>query len=564
VNLLATQLDLSDIIDVTVSVSSNSVSTETFNQGLIIGTSTIIPAATRLQPYNGLSAMITAGFPITSPEYIAASLYFSAKSAPSTLWIGRQNTTNGAIANFAIANAGSGYNLNDILTVEQSGGLGATLTVSSVSAAIAGSNTYTLTTNFATGATVVFDGVTFTAVTSSATGNQFVVGGSTTISMTNLAAVMATNSTIGAAYSVTSNNNIITVTEKIPGNGNTPGTMTITGTGAVTAGTATTSTAQTVTGATLTTAGTGYGIGNGLATTDATSAGTGCTINISQVGETPLTAIQACRAASNAWYACVATAAVKADHIAIAAYVESMKPNSIYMYTTQDADALAGTTGNVLQTLNSLGYTRSFGQYSTTSQAVAATMGEAMGLNTGLANSAYTLMFKQLTGVASESLAKSQVNVITTVNGNVYINYNDEYNTIQQGTMAAPSTFFDQIINRDMLVNTIQQNIMNLLTSSNKVSYTDAGGTSIIHQINTACAAAVTLGYLSPGTWDGATIMNLTNGQALTNGYLVQCPAVSTATSAQKAARQFPPMYLAIIEAGAIHGVVLAINVQAA
>jgi hypothetical protein len=563
VNLLATQLDLSDIIDVTVSVSSNSVSTETFNQGLIIGTSTIIPAATRLQPYNGLSAMITAGFPITSPEYIAASLYFSAKSAPSTLWVGRQNTTNGAIANFAIANAGSGYNLNDILTVVQSGGLGATLTVSSVSAAIAGSNTYTLTTNFATGATIVFDGVTFTAVTSSATGNQFVVGGSTTISVTNLAAVMAANSTISAAYSVTSNNNIITVTEKTPGSGNTPGTMTITGTGAVTVGTATTSTAQTVTGATLTTAGTGYGIGNGLATTDATSAGTGCTVNISQVGETPLAAIQACRAASNAWYACVATAAVKADHIAIAAYVESMKPNSVYMYTTQDADVLAGTTGNVMQTLYSLGYTRSFGIYSTTAQAAAAVMGEAMGLNTGLANSAFTLKFKSLTGVTVEALTQSQVSIIEAVNGNVYVNYNNEYSILEQGTMADASTYFDQIINRDMLVNTIQQNIMNLFTSSNKVSLTDAGVTSIIHQVNLACAAAVTLGYIAPGTWDGATVLNLSNGDSMTNGYLVQASAVSTLTSAERSARQSPALYVTLIEAGAVHGVVIAVYVQA-
>jgi hypothetical protein len=102
----------------------------------------------------------------------------------------------------------------------------------------AGSNTYTITTNFTAGATVVFDGVTFTVVASGATGNQFNVGASTTISATNLAAVMAANTTINAIYTVTASTNIITITETNGGYGDTPGTMSVTGTGAITVGTA--------------------------------------------------------------------------------------------------------------------------------------------------------------------------------------------------------------------------------------------------------------------------------------------------------------------------------------
>jgi hypothetical protein len=275
-----------------------------------------------------------------------------------------------------------------------------------------------------------------------------------------------------------------------------------------------------------------------------------------------LTAIQACRAASNAWYGCLVTGAAKADHIAIASYVESMKPNSTYFYTTQDADALAGTTGNVFQTLQAAGYTRDIGIYSTTSQAAAAVMGVAMGLNTGLANSAYTLKFQSLTGVTPEPLTQSQVTMIESQNGNVYINYNSEYSILEQGVMSKANTYFDQIINRDMLVNSIQQRLMNTFTSVNKVALNDAGVTSIIHQVSLACQTAVVLGYIGPGIWTGNTILNLSNGNSLPNGYIVQAPAVSTLTSAQLQARQAPPIYVTYIEAGAIHSVTIAVNVQ--
>ena len=114
--------------------------------------------------------------------------------------------------------------------------------------AVAGSNTYTISTNFASGDTVVFDGVTFTAVASGATGAQFNVGADYMISATNLASTLNTNSTINDNFTATANSNIVTIAERTAGNGDTPGTMTTTGTGVITAGTATTSTpADTVT-----------------------------------------------------------------------------------------------------------------------------------------------------------------------------------------------------------------------------------------------------------------------------------------------------------------------------
>ena len=106
-------------------------------------------------------------------------------------------------------------------------------------AAVAGSNTYTVSTNFVSTDTVTFNGVTLTA------GTDFNVGADAAASAGNLATAMAGKTGINSTYTVTSSGAVITVTETVAGGGNTPGAMTTTGTGVITAGTATTSQAAT-------------------------------------------------------------------------------------------------------------------------------------------------------------------------------------------------------------------------------------------------------------------------------------------------------------------------------
>src|ERR1700690_2295231 len=85
--------------------------------------------------------------------------------------------------------------------------------------------------------------------------------------------------------------------------------------------------------------GTGYTAAVGAATTATTGSGSGLTVTTTGlVGETPLIALQACRAASNLWYACMWTSAVTADAQAIAAYLQATaQPPSFYFHTTSDA-----------------------------------------------------------------------------------------------------------------------------------------------------------------------------------------------------------------------------------
>lgn len=130
----------------------------------------------------------------------------------------------------------------DVVYLDKNGTI-AKLTGELGTPAVAGSNNYTISTNFVAGDTVAFSGVTFTCTASTQDATNFALGSDIATSATNLATALNANTTINAIYTASTADAVITITETTAGNGNTPGAMTVTGTGIVTAGTAVTSTA---------------------------------------------------------------------------------------------------------------------------------------------------------------------------------------------------------------------------------------------------------------------------------------------------------------------------------
>lgn len=288
----------------------------------------------------------------------------------------------------------------------------------------------------------------------------------------------------------------------------------------------------------------------------------------SSPAETCLEALTECRDANFDWYYAIALNAVKADHEEIAAWAETAEPPTIYAYTTSDSDVLATTASppGIFEYLKELGYSRSIGQYSTTQSAsypnniyaICAIIGYACGQNSGLANSAFTLKFKEETGIATEPLTATQRGYVENQNGNLYLSYGNYYNWFEQGKMA-DGTFFDEKVNMDMLVNNIQLNVADLLNSTPKIPQTEAGVTQIIRVINEACETAVNIGFLAPGEWNGYDILNLKNGDTLPKGYLVQAEAIADQSTADRQLRKSPNIYVAVKEAGAMHSVIIGV-----
>jgi hypothetical protein len=96
--------------------------------------------------------------------------------------------------------------------------------------AIAGSRTYTISTNAVATDTFTIQGVEFVAVASEPTGSQFIVGEDAATTATNLTAALSANEIISADFDCTVEGSVITLTEKIAGNGDTPEESTKTGT----------------------------------------------------------------------------------------------------------------------------------------------------------------------------------------------------------------------------------------------------------------------------------------------------------------------------------------------
>ena len=82
------QLDLKTIVNVKVNLASRSAARKGFNVALILGPSTAISTGERVKIYTSVSAMLQDGFTTDTPEYKAASLYFSATSGPTKLAVG--------------------------------------------------------------------------------------------------------------------------------------------------------------------------------------------------------------------------------------------------------------------------------------------------------------------------------------------------------------------------------------------------------------------------------------------------------------------------------------------
>ena len=460
-------LPVSDIITVNVAVASGAIAPRPFNQGLIVGSSPVIPTVgsnARLRQYANLAEMSADGFSDSDPEYLAAEAYFAQTPAPQYVWIGRQDLTAIATAIPHSGSAGTGYKVGDVVGVTEPGGVNGYLTVLTVNAGVV--------------------------------------------------------LTLGVAIG---------------------------------------------------TQGTGYTVNTNLATFGGT--GTGLAVDITGIGESLLQAVQACNLVNQLWYTFMCCGATDADHLALAAWSTANWEEALYFGSTANGSVPAGLLGpgNVAYLMQQNKY-KALISYNTTQSSVypaniyaaAALIGLACGLNTGAPNSAFTLNLKPLAEVAPELLTQAQFDAIAAVNCNTCATFGPYSGYVFNGVLSS-GDFFDQILDRAMLVNLIQTNLMNLLVSVPKIPQTDAGEHQLIAQVDAACETIATMGYLDSGPssiWMGAPVLNLATGQALPLGYFNQAQSYALQSSGDRAARKAMPIYCAILEAGAVDSVVVNVNVQ--
>ncbi|MDQ0202479.1 DUF3383 family protein [Pectinatus haikarae] len=481
---LKSSLPLDPVVNIIVNLSTVSATRRKFNLALLIGDVGSIAdfENKRIVTYDSVDSMLQAGFKSSDRLYKAAALIFGQAKIPPLVAIGKISTT-----------------------------------------AVAGSNTYTITTNGAADTdTVSFNGSTLTA------GTDYEVGADSTVTAAAIAAAFNGKTVFSSIYMATAAAAVITITEKTAAGGHTPGTMTCTGTIVIEDGTA---------------------------------------ISSGTRAETPVETIEACRQADAEWYIANYCAAITNQEILdVVEYIEATKPTSVFAFTTSDAGSLIGET-DIFSQLKTKAYRRVIGQYSTTHQdAICAIVGWAMGaMSADTINSSFTLAYKSEVGVDAENadqvFTTNMVNTIKGNYGNVYINRGTYYNVFEEGRVSDGS-WFDEIIYLDKYQNDMQLGIMDLFVNNNKIAQTEAGMTQIKNAVKVVCEDAYKVGFIASGTWLGSSLLNLNYGDTLPNGYLIQSEAIADQSQSDRDERNAPPIYVSFKLAGAVHHVTVQVDVN--
>ncbi len=501
---MPTSLPVNNLININLNLAAQPLPVQNFQSMLLIGPSTVIDVVERYRTYYNFPE-VAADFDNTTPEYLAAQLWFSQSPTPRALFIGRW--VKSASAGQLIGGAVSAAN--------QAVAVWTAITEGSFTILINGTSKNITGLNFNSPPVTNMNGVASVIQTAL----NSAVSGTTCVWNAVYNNFIITSPTTGASS---------TISFASPEGAGTDISALMGGTAA-----------------------TGAYEANGLAAESALDCVTYFDTNYPTL-----------------WFGLFVASGVAADYEAIAAYIEATSGRHFQGIPTQDANCLnAVNTSNIAYVLQQLQYNFSAIQYSSTSPyAIVSLLARILTTAWSASNSAITLMYKQEPGVIPEALTASQAAALAGFNCNVYATYaigNSVTGTpiLQYGNCPS-GNFIDTVIGAAALAGTIQTNMVNALyTTSTKVPQTDSGQGVLEAQIIQGLKQFVANGYLGPNVWDGNSFGNLATGQFLPKGWYVYQPPLANQQAASRANRVSVPFQVAAVLAGAIHTGSVQINV---
>lgn len=279
--------------------------------------------------------------------------------------------------------------------------------------------------------------------------------------------------------------------------------------------------------------------------------------------ETLVQAVGACMEKAPGAYGVYLCGASDADIDLVAGLLEA-EANGLLFFETSNPDSLVKSPAapDIFTSLKGKDVKRAFGLYSNTQYAGAALMGSAMGLETGVENSAFTMAYKSLVGVQTEKVTSEQLNNLLEKNGNVFVLRGQAYKLLQMGR-CVNGISYDDVMYLDMTQNIIEAKVMEVLTGNKaKRPQTDAGMAVILAAVTNALEYMRDIGYLAEGVWNGDPIKSLMPGDVVPGGFMVFVDSFATLSQADREARKAPPVWVALKTAGTIESVVINVNVN--
>jgi Protein of unknown function (DUF3383) len=488
-------LSISRLVSFGAVVSQQGVQAPSLSTMLLLGTSAVIDTVERIRFYSTL-AEVGEDFSNTTPEYLAASLWFGQSPQPTELGIGRWVNANSA-----------GQLVGGPLTaVNQE--------IATWNAITAGS----LKVQVDAGAATNVTGLNFAAAAN--------LNAVATIIQTGIQALAGVYADVTCVWNAVYENFVIT--------SGTTGTSSIVDF--------------------LVAAGTGTDI-TGIMEMLSTSPG--CYEAPGLAAETALAAVELLdNRFGGQWYHLNGPGFANADNEAICPYIDGDATPHFNWITTQDANCLvASNTTNIAYLLKGLDSQHAFVQYSsTTPYAAISAAGRIATVNWAGSLTAINLMYQQEPGVTPETLTDTQAAALDGFNCNYYATYASGSGVSILGSGVCPSgQFADTIVGVDGLRTQAQTNVFNaLLSAITKIPQTDGGVVDLETAVEAACLQYVVNGFLAPGVWNTSGFGQLVEGQTLDKGYYVYAAPIATQSEAQRAARICPPIQVAAKLAGAV------------
>lgn len=600
-------LAVSDIVNVTVTLSPLATPRRNFGIPIFIGSSDVIDVYERVREYSTID-QVTDDFGTTLDEYKAAAAFFAQNPRPSLCYIGRwaQTATKGVLhgalltpaeqvlANFTAITSGamstyidgvpltvSGLNFSAAININ-----GVASTLQTALAALSASSTVTWnsalgrfdvksgttgassTVNYFTAPTasgwigyagqpanndtITVNGTLVTYVTSGATGSQINIGTDLAATMTATAAFLngsADTSIDDMTYSVVGTK--IYCVSKITGTGGNAYTLAKSGTN------------LSVSGATLS-----GGSGTDCSTEFGLTSAAGASAPIAGIAaETPLECIDIMDDMNTGWYAAefvTETQPTDDEHEDVATFIEAARPSRIYLTAEDSTAALdVNNSSDLGSRLKTLTLARSLTHYSSSSiYAPASLFGRHATVDYTGSKTTITLKFKRLPGIAYETLTKTQASSLQAKNINVFVKYDNDTAIVQEGKMAN-GDFIDERVGADALQNYLEVELWNVLyTTPTKVPQTDEGTNILVTACKRVMVQFVENGWVAEGMWNGPPIGTLETGQIIPGGFYVFAPPYSSQSQADREARKSVPIQIACKLAGAVHFVDVACTVN--
>lgn len=603
-------LSVSRLVRVTISLTPQGARELSFGILMVAGDSDVINGQERYRSYSTYEAVVEE-FGTNAPEAKAAQLYFGQSPQPAEMMIGRwlrtatagqndggiltaaqqslplwQSITAGSVqiaidgTNRSLTglNFSAQTNLNGVATVIQTalvsaGATGATVAWNgqnfvvksgTTGAGVRATGTLTFGSNPANNDTVTLNGLTITFKTSGATGNQVNLGSTGTETAANLMQfLLASTDPLLTVASYSRVGTVITITYGTVGTGGNAYTLAISATNPVISGGTLTGGAAPSTVGYATAGASGTDISTMLKLTSSTAQA----LIPGYDAETPAACAAALAAASPLWYGLMFSASTQPtddQNMDVAAVIEALSIKRVFGVTITDTSVLsAQVTTDLASRLKDANYRRTCTQYSSFADYVIASFfGRNFSVNYSGTNTTITVMYKQEPGVPAELLTEAQANALESKNCNVFVQYVNDTSIVQYGTMA-DGTFFDIVHDTDWFENACQTAVYNVLyTTPTKVPQTDAGMNQITNAIAGVCQRAVDNGMVAPGTWNGPSFGSIVQGQFLKTGYYIYAQPIALQSQAARAARQAPPIQVALKLAGAIQTVDILVSVN--